>query len=117
MCYLCNEGILSIHNLESKVIKRNQNNTSSNLEEKDTNKEFAFIDIKHLIMSQQEVNTRINLARKERTLRLYISPGNESISENDRNETYALTRMGYSEHLSGKVGWYKVIDITALQKI
>ena len=37
-------------------------------------------------MSSQEINTRLNLASKERTLRLYISPGNESISENNENE-------------------------------
>ena len=86
MCFLCNAGLLSIHNLESEVIKRNQNISSSNSEENNTNKELASIDIQHLTMSSQEINTRLNLASTERTLRLYISPGNESISENNENE-------------------------------
>ena len=86
MCFLCNAGLLSIHNLESEVIKKNQNISSSNSEENNTNKELASIDIQHLTMSSQEINTRLNLASTERTLRLYISPGNESISENNENQ-------------------------------
>ena len=79
MCLLCNAGLISIHNLESEVITRNQNILSSNSEENNTNKELASIDIQHLTMSSQEINTRLNLASTERTLRIYISPGNESI--------------------------------------
>ena len=84
--FFINTGLLSIHNLESEVIKRNQNISSTNSEENNTNKELASIDIQHLTMSSQEINTRLNLASTERTLRLYISPGNESISENNENE-------------------------------
>ena len=62
MCFLCNTGLLSIHNLESEVIKRNQNISSSNSKENNTNKEVLSIDIKHLPMYYQEINTRLNLA-------------------------------------------------------
>ena len=64
MCFLCNAGLLSIHNLESEVIKRNQNISSSNSEENNTNKELASIDIQHLRMSSQEINTRLKIPLK-----------------------------------------------------
>ena len=36
---------------------------------------------------------------------------------NNWSDPHASTRMGYNEHLSGKVGWYEDIDISALQNI
>ena len=79
MCFLCESGLLSLHNLEKEIIHRNQYSSRNN---NNSNKEVAKIEIDHLIMSSNEINERLNLATNNKTLRLYFSPGNEPISEN-----------------------------------
>jgi len=66
--FLCYAGILSLHNLENEIIRRNQNDLSK-INNTD-NRKVAKIDINHLIMSTKELEKSINLADKEKSLRL-----------------------------------------------
>ena len=66
MCYLCKIGLLSLHNFESEVIRKNEDSLIKNTN--NNRQGVASVEIKHLVMSTQDVSKRLILADKEREL-------------------------------------------------